>query len=330
MKTIYFLIPIFIFPLATLCQKPPKDKYSMPFKKVRDTTFAYVDYQGTIVNLPGMPYMRKTWPENGKWKEVLIDQAEYFMARSGWYKDPELQVKDGGFEEFYAKGKPKSTATYVNNKKEGSFKAFYEDGKPMEVYTYLAGLPVDSALEYHEDGSIKFRGFFDKSGTGSGIEYYKGGKEKLSGPVKAGKRDGTWLVKDEAGAKIMEVSFMADSLTKTTCFTADGKAVAKGDCVFEQPAAFPGGEANWTKFLQKNLRYPNDAFKKGIQGIVRIQFIVDKDGSVGELNVLTSPDKSLSNEVLRLMRQSPDWIPAIQYNKNVIYRHIQAITFRLE
>jgi protein TonB len=57
---------------------------------------------------------------------------------------------------------------------------------------------------------------------------------------------------------------------------------------------------------------------------------VDKDGSVGELNVLTSPDKSLSNEVLRLMKQSPDWIPAIQYNKNVIYRHIQAITFRLE
>jgi len=319
-----------IFFIGAFGQKQPIDKYSIPFKKDKDTTFSYVDNQGNIVNLQGMPYIRKSWPEQGKWKVLMYDQAAFFLAKSGWYKDPAFKIKDGLFEEFYQNGKIASTSAYVNNKKEGAFRSFYEDGKPNEITVYLNDVPVDSAWEYHVDGSIKFRGFFDKTGNGSASEYYKGGKEKLSGKIMAGKRDGTWMVYDEAGLKVMEVNFMADSVAKTTCFSADGKTIAKGDCVFEQPAAFPGGEANWTKFLQKNLRYPNDAFKKEIQGIVRVQFIVDKDGSVKELSILTTPDKSLSNEVLRLMKQSPKWLPAIQYNKPVIYRHIQAITFRLQ
>ncbi len=330
MQIIHLLSLGLLISFSAICQKQPKDKYSVPFKKVKDTTFAYVDNMGNIVNLPGMPYIRKTWPENGKWKEILEDQAGFFTARAGSYKDPELQVKDGIFEEFHAKGKPQSTANFVNNKKEGACRSFYEDGKPFEIFTYQNGVPVDSAWEYHEDGSIKFRGSFDKSGTGSGTEYYLGGKEKLSGKIKAGKRDGAWMVKDEGGVKIMEVNFIADSIANTSCYAADGKTIIKGDCVFEKPAEFPGFEKEWSAFLQKNLRYPNDAFKKNIQGIVRVQFIVDKDGTVSELSILTSPDKSLSNEVLKLMKKSPKWLPAVQYNKPVIYRHIQAITFRLE
>jgi TonB family protein len=308
-------------------QKQPDNKDSKPFKKVKDTTFAYADDFGIIRNLAGVSYIQKSWPQNGKWRVLLQNEAAKYLAKSGWFKDPEMRVKDGLFEEFHPKGNAASTVTYVNNKKEGAYRSFYEDGKPMEITTYNNDLPVDSAWEYHEDGSIKFRGFFDKAGSGSATEYYKGGKEKLSGKIVAGKRDGTWMVKQESGEKIMEVTFMADSLTQTTCFSSDGKALTKGDCVFEKPAEFPGGEKEWTKFLQKNLRYPNDAFKKEIKGVVKVQFIVDTDGSVKELTILTSPDKSLSNEVLRLMKQSPRWLPAIQYNKPVIYRHIQAVTF---
>jgi TonB family protein len=320
-------LTLMVITCHVLGQKSTDNQYSKPFKKVKDTTFAYADNFGSIRNIQGMPYVQKSWPENGKWRVLLYNETAKYVAKTGWFKDPEMQVKDGVFEEFHPKGNIASTGTWVNNKKDGAYRSFYEDGKPLELTTYSNDLPVDSAWEYHEDGSIKFRGFFDKSGNGTATEYYKGGKEKLSGSIKTGKRDGTWTIKDETGAKIMEVTFMADSLTKTTCFAADGKALSKGDCIFEKPAEFPGGEKEWTKFLQKNLRYPNDAFKKEIKGVVRVQFIVDTDGSVKESTILTSPDKSLSNEVLRLMKQSPKWLPAIQYNKPVIYRHIQAITF---
>ncbi len=98
----------------------------------------------------------------------------------------------------------------------------------------------------------------------------------------------------------------------------------------ENPAEFPGGAAEWTRYLQKNLRYPDDAVDNGTQGVVRVQFIVDKEGNISEVQSLNNPGDGLAEEAVRIIKRGPKWKPAEQNGRKVIYRHIQAITFRLE
>jgi periplasmic protein TonB len=81
--------------------------------------------------------------------------------------------------------------------------------------------------------------------------------------------------------------------------------------------------------LERSLNYPEEAQRNNISGTVKVKFHVAKDGSLSDFEIVASPDKSLSQEVIRLMKKSPKWEPAIQLNSPVIYRHIQSITFNL-
>ncbi len=97
----------------------------------------------------------------------------------------------------------------------------------------------------------------------------------------------------------------------------------------EIEAEFPGGKSEWTRYLQKNLRYPDQAIDNGTQDVVRVQFIVDKDGNISEVQALNDPGDGLAEEAVRIIKKGPKWKPAEQNGQKVIFRNIQAITFRL-
>lgn len=98
----------------------------------------------------------------------------------------------------------------------------------------------------------------------------------------------------------------------------------------ENPAEFPGGPDAWRRYLERNLQYPDAAQENGTQGVVKVQFIVDKEGTISEVQALNDPGDGLAEEAVRIIKRGPKWTPAEQNGRKVIYRHIQAITFRLE
>lgn len=98
----------------------------------------------------------------------------------------------------------------------------------------------------------------------------------------------------------------------------------------ESPASFPGGPAAWRTYLEQNLKYPKKAQRKKIQGMVSVQFIVDKQGNISEVVALNDPGGGLAEEAVRIIKISPPWIPAEQGNRKVIFRHIQNLTFQLQ
>lgn len=99
--------------------------------------------------------------------------------------------------------------------------------------------------------------------------------------------------------------------------------------VVETNAMFPGGDKACFAWLSKNIRYPRQAQEKGIQGVVVVQFVVNKDGSIVDTRVLRSPDPSLSREAERVVRAMPLWIPATQNRKPVRSRFNLPIAFNL-
>jgi protein TonB len=93
-------------------------------------------------------------------------------------------------------------------------------------------------------------------------------------------------------------------------------------------ASYPGGISAWGRFLHKNFQYPEEALDKQISGTVMVQFIVDKEGNVSNVEVLSGPDQGgLREEALRVIKKSGKWIPAQQNGRYVKSYRRQPVIF---
>ncbi|GAO41470.1 energy transducer TonB [Flavihumibacter petaseus] len=97
----------------------------------------------------------------------------------------------------------------------------------------------------------------------------------------------------------------------------------------EIESEYPGGASAWQRYLNKSLRYPQEAIDQEIQGTVVVQFIVDKEGNVSDVEAVSGP-KELHDEAVRVIKKSGKWTPAVQNGRQVKSYKKQPITFRLE
>ena len=81
---------------------------------------------------------------------------------------------------------------------------------------------------------------------------------------------------------------------------------------------FPGGEKALIKYINKHIKYPRYAQDNNIQGKVIVQFVVEKDGSIGEVKIVRSIDKDLDREAVRVCKSLPKFIPARNANGDPI------------
>lgn len=72
-------------------------------------------------------------------------------------------------------------------------------------------------------------------------------------------------------------------------------------------AEFPGGMAELRKYLFDNCQYPESARQAGWQGVVMLEFVVEKDGRIGQVNVLRSVCPALDEEAIRVVKGMPKW-----------------------
>ena len=98
----------------------------------------------------------------------------------------------------------------------------------------------------------------------------------------------------------------------------------------EVEAEYPRGQKAWAEYLTKNLKYPENAIKKNIQGTVITQFIVEIDGSISNIKIIKRPDPSLSEVSYKAIQNSGKWIPAMQNGKKVRAYKRQPIVFKLD
>ena len=97
----------------------------------------------------------------------------------------------------------------------------------------------------------------------------------------------------------------------------------------EVKPSYPGDmDAFWT-FLMRNLHYPESAEADSVQGRVIIQFVVEKDGSLSNFEIVQTPDDRLTEEALRVLHLMPRWQPAQNKGRTVRCRYSMPILFRL-
>lgn len=101
--------------------------------------------------------------------------------------------------------------------------------------------------------------------------------------------------------------------------------------VVETMPEFPGGQSALFNYLSANVKYPTTAQANGIQGRVICLFVVEKDGSITNVEVVRSGgDASLDAEAIRVIKSMPKWTPGKQRGKNVRVKYSVPVNFRLE
>ena len=100
--------------------------------------------------------------------------------------------------------------------------------------------------------------------------------------------------------------------------------------VVENMPEFPnGGMTALKKYLSDNIRYPEAAHKAGIQGRVTVQFVVGKDGSIGNVSILRGVNADLDAEAIRVISSMPKWKPGTQKGEPVKVKYTVPVMFRL-
>ena len=101
--------------------------------------------------------------------------------------------------------------------------------------------------------------------------------------------------------------------------------------VVESMPEFPGGQQALFRFLSENVKYPVIAQENGIQGRVICQFVVNKDGSIVDVEVARSGgDPSLDKEAVRVIKSMPKWKPGKQRGKPVRVKYTVPVNFKLQ
>lgn len=97
--------------------------------------------------------------------------------------------------------------------------------------------------------------------------------------------------------------------------------------IVEQMPSFPGGNTKFYEFIAKNLKYPRRALKANVEGKVVVRFVVAEDGDVSDVEVLKGIGYDCDEEAIRVLNNSPNWIPGKQRGRNVKVRVMVPLTF---
>ena len=111
------------------------------------------------------------------------------------------------------------------------------------------------------------------------------------------------------------------------------QAVGNDETVYrsvEQMPQFPGGEAALMKYLKSHINYPPKAAKNNIEGNVIVQFVVKKDGSIGEVKVVHSLEKDLDKEAVRVVKSLPKFTPGRHDGQAVSVWYTLPVSFKLK
>ncbi|MDR3269875.1 MAG: energy transducer TonB [Tannerella sp.] len=100
--------------------------------------------------------------------------------------------------------------------------------------------------------------------------------------------------------------------------------------IVETMPEFPGGQAEMMAYINKSIKYPVVAAENGIQGRVTCSFVINKDGSIVDAEVVRGIDAALDKEALRVINAMPKWQPGKQRGKPVRVKYNLPINFRLQ
>lgn len=100
--------------------------------------------------------------------------------------------------------------------------------------------------------------------------------------------------------------------------------------VVEEMPEYPGGMKAFVNYLKRKLFYPPQAKKENLEGVVAVQFVVEKDGRITSPTVVRSLRADMDSAALTAIRNMPNWIPAREHGMRVRCKYSVPVQFKIE
>jgi antitoxin component YwqK of YwqJK toxin-antitoxin module len=286
------------------------------------------DYQFRPTPVAGYYYV-VTEKKDSLWERQAWFLSQKTLYMEGSYKDDSCKIGHGVFSWYHTNGRLRSTVQYTDGHREGLFLSFHEQGMLMDSITYSKGRRKGVGLSFHENGYLADSTHFDGNGNGAEIRYYDDGKLSEAGYwMKDTLKRGRWKYYHRNGAiKAMEEYDKQGKKVLINCYDENG--VQLDSLLCQEKPAFVEPQA-WKRFLESSLRALVDQkAREGIKGsfTVVLRFVVNVDGSIGEIVPLTKYGYGIEDAVVKVFRKAPKWTPGRQYGKAVKSYHTQPISF---
>lgn len=180
--------------------------------------------------------------------------------------------------------------------------------------------------------------------------FYQNGRVSSEGDIINNKEEGEWKYYHKDSHKLWYVENMKKGLNdgKLTSYYENGKLKREevlkdgvsisGKCydengneiTFTPFKTMPAPSFNMVQYLSENVHYPEKARRKGIEGRVKVNFVVNEDGSIDDVEVIQRVGGGCDEEAVRVIKDMTAWKPGIIDDKKVKVRYTQPIRFKLE
>jgi TonB family protein len=250
--------------------------------------------------------------EKDKWLDtVFIDTVKTFYTSTNAIRSRSFYsngYQEGSYNFYHENGRLKEKGTYKESRKVGYVVQWTDAGKLKQALQYFyqrkAGSWEDSfkIFNYWDEAGIQIV----KEGNGYCSCQFDDDDPLESGKVVNGFRDSVWHI--SSGDTIISL----ERYTRGNFISGESAYRGKRYTYVEKfvAAQFPGGYVGMMKFLQKNIRYPQQARRMGNEGKVFIKYKVDKTGVIYDLEVLKGVSHDLNKEAIRVIKLMPSWIPS--------------------
>ena len=216
--------------------------------------------------------------------------------------------------------------TFVDGKIEGDNIAFYFFNGDKFEGSMKSNKYKKGRYTVAKDGSY-FVGTFKDNKPSSGQWYDQNGKKITDGQLLLAQEGQIQTVKERDYPMTTKAVIPVDKVEERPVNKNEPDKIYTS---VDQMPQYPGGESALMRFLSSHINYPPGAAENNIQGKVILQFVVEKDGSIGEVKVARSVDKDLDREAVRLVKSLPRFTPGRSDGQAVRVWYTLPITFKLQ
>jgi TonB family protein len=256
-------------------------------------------------------------PENASYYRIVSSDTsgkiqylvkDYYMSEhlqmTGTYKSISPDYKTGTFKYWYENGQCQLVCSYVNNKLDGEYFEYYDNGRPKNKKNYKNGLLDGTEKSWSSQGLLA-----------KVVEY------------KDGVKHGRFLTYYDNGQLIRKDIYRNNKFVKGNCYTREGKDTSYFN-YFIMPK-FKGGLEGFKRFILDGIKYPEIARQNREEGQVYLKFTVDKEGNVIKAKIIKADKEYFNEEVMRVLKLSPKWIPGRKDGKLINVTITIPISFKI-
>lgn len=260
------------------------------------------------------------------WLKTTYNLFLKYLVSSGMYEDQDCTIANGFYYSFYPDKAVKQKGLYRNNKKTGNWIGIYHNGMMSDSAFYVDGNPQGYAMSWYKNGFPCDSTVYGEDGKAVEYAWFNDGAVSSGGRWNAmHQRTGKWQFYHHNGNVSAVEIYANGDLVERKYFSENGEPVTD-TTDHSASASFPGGVSAWTRYIADYVRpdLPSPLTNRETDRIM-FEFMVQPDGSVKDVELLTPRHDGSDWKVLQMMKRSPKWKPRVDHNRKTNDLMVQSI-----